>query len=124
MENYELTTPAVKPVVLGEFGAFKYAYPDASDADRILRSVQAESCTYGLDGWLHWSWDTTEFGAERVPAVERQRVRRRHRSRPRPAPASRSVRCGPGRGEHRAREARDRVQERGGLLRRRVQSTA
>ena len=62
MENYELTTPAVKPIVLGEFGAFKYAYPHAWDGDRILRGVQAESCSYGLDGWLHWSWDTTEYG--------------------------------------------------------------
>ena len=35
MENYELDdpTPAVKPVVLGEFGAFKFAYPTATDAD-------------------------------------------------------------------------------------------
>jgi hypothetical protein len=62
MENYELTTPAVKPIVLGEFGAFRFAYPAASDADRILQSVQADSCAYGFDGWLHWSWDTTEYG--------------------------------------------------------------
>ena len=27
MENYELTTAAAKPVVLGEFGAFEFAYP-------------------------------------------------------------------------------------------------
>jgi hypothetical protein len=67
MENYELTAPAVKPVVLGEFGAFQFAYPAASDGERILRSVQADSCAYGLDGWLHWSWDTTEYGAGEFP---------------------------------------------------------
>ena len=67
MENYELTTPAVKPVVLGEFGGFKVAYPTAGDAEWGLRGVQAASCGYGVDGWLHWSWNTTEFGAgERV----------------------------------------------------------
>jgi hypothetical protein len=70
MENYELTTPAVKPVVLGEVGAFKFAYPTPSDAERILRSVQADSCPYGIDGWLHWSWDTTEFGTGEFPLWE------------------------------------------------------
>jgi hypothetical protein len=67
MENYELTAPATKPVVLGEFGAFQFAYPAASDAERILSSVQAESCPYGIDGWLHWSWDTTEYEAGELP---------------------------------------------------------
>jgi hypothetical protein len=70
MENYELTTPAVKPVVLGEFGAFKYAYPTPQDAERILRSVEADSCPYGIDGWAHWSWDTTEFGTGEQPVWE------------------------------------------------------
>jgi hypothetical protein len=70
MENYELTTPAVKPVVIGEFGAFKFAYPAATDAERILRSVEADSCPYGMDGWLHWSWDTTEYGTGELPLWE------------------------------------------------------
>ena len=70
MENYELLTPAVKPVVIGEFGAFKYAYPAPQDAERILRSVQADSCPYGIDGWTHWSWDTTEFGTGEKPLWE------------------------------------------------------
>ena len=63
MQNYELTTPAVKPIVLGEFGGFKIAYNAASDVEWSLESLQAESCAYGLDGWLHWSWDTTEYGS-------------------------------------------------------------
>ena len=67
MQNYELTTPAVKPIVLGEFGGFKIAYPGAFDAEWSLESVQDQSCDYGLDGWLHWSWDTTEYDSgERV----------------------------------------------------------
>ncbi len=67
MENYELTEPAVKPVVLGEFGAFEYAYPTPADADLSLRGVEAESCPYGFDGWVHWSWDTTEFSTDEDP---------------------------------------------------------
>jgi plastocyanin len=70
MENYELTTPAVKPIVLGEFGAYEFAYPTVTDAERILRSVEADSCGYGVDGWLHWSWDTTEFGSGESPLWE------------------------------------------------------
>jgi hypothetical protein len=70
MENYELLAPAVKPVVIGEFGAFKYAYPTPQDAERILRSVESDSCAYGIDGWLHWSWDTTEFGLGEQPFWE------------------------------------------------------
>ena len=55
--------------MLGEFGAFKFAYPDASDGDRILSSVEADSCAYGMDGWLHWSWNTntTEYGPGELP---------------------------------------------------------
>jgi hypothetical protein len=67
MENYELTSPATKPIVLGEFGGFQYAYPTVADAERILRGTEAESCSYGFDGWLHWSWDTTEFGTGESP---------------------------------------------------------
>jgi hypothetical protein len=67
MQNYELTTPVVKPVVIGDFGAFQYAYPTAVDGNLALQGVEADSCAYGLDGWLFWSWDTTEFAAGDEP---------------------------------------------------------
>lgn len=70
MQNYELTTPAVKPVVLGEFGAFKYAFPTPQDGQMALLAVEADSCPYGIDGWTHWSWDTTEYGAGELPQWE------------------------------------------------------
>jgi plastocyanin len=70
MQNFELTTPAMKPVVIGEFGAYKFAYPTPPDAERILRSVEADSCPFGIDGWVHWSWDTTEWGAGELPFWE------------------------------------------------------
>jgi hypothetical protein len=61
MQNYELTSPAVKPVVLGDFGAYQYAYPTVADGDLALKGAQADSCANGIDGWVYWSWDTTEF---------------------------------------------------------------
>jgi hypothetical protein len=67
MENYELTTPVAKPVVLGAFGAFQFAYPTVADAERALKGVQADSCASGLDGWIFFSWDTTEFGSGEAP---------------------------------------------------------
>ena len=70
MDNFELTTPVVKPVVIGEFGAYKFAYPTPPDAELILRSVEADSCPFGIDGWLHWSWDTTEWGTGELPLWE------------------------------------------------------
>jgi hypothetical protein len=66
--NYELPQQTVKPVVMGEFGAFKFAYPTVSQAAEALRSWQIESCRYGFDGWLLWTWNTTE-GAEGEPPL-------------------------------------------------------
>jgi hypothetical protein len=63
LENYELAAPVAKPVVLGDFGGFKYAYPSAADAERALKGLQADTCAAELDGWIHFSWDTTEFAA-------------------------------------------------------------
>jgi plastocyanin len=70
MQNFELTAQPVKPVVIGEFGAYKYAYPTPADAERILRSIEADSCPFGIDGWAHWSWDTTEWGTGELPFWE------------------------------------------------------
>jgi Cellulase (glycosyl hydrolase family 5) len=47
-----------KPLVMGELGAFKAAYPTVGDAAEALRSRIEESCAYGFSGWLAWSWDT------------------------------------------------------------------
>ena len=60
----------MKPVVIGQFGAYKYAYPTPVDAERVLRSVEADSCPFGIDGWAHWSWDTTEWGTGELPLWE------------------------------------------------------
>jgi hypothetical protein len=49
-----------KPIMLGEFGAFKFHYSDVSTAVSVLKShlnaVEAE----GFEGGLHWTYDTDE----------------------------------------------------------------
>jgi hypothetical protein len=60
MQNFGVSGPTRKPLLLGEFGAFKEPYPSAADAAASLEAWQAASCAYGLDGWLLWTWDTHE----------------------------------------------------------------
>ncbi|MBN1304431.1 MAG: discoidin domain-containing protein [Anaerolineales bacterium] len=45
-----------KPIILGEYGAFRHIYPDLESAARVLNTWAAESCQYGFDGWLYWSY--------------------------------------------------------------------
>lgn len=49
-----------KPVLMGEFGAFKSAYPSVSSAASGLQSWQIQSCAYNFKGWALWTWDTDE----------------------------------------------------------------
>jgi hypothetical protein len=49
-----------KPVMMGEYGAFTWAFPLASDAASGLQNWQIQSCAYNFDGWLLWTWDTNE----------------------------------------------------------------
>ncbi len=44
------------PIILGEFGAFRGAYPDPVDAAAIMVDYQARACADGLDGFLYWTW--------------------------------------------------------------------
>ena len=60
VENFGLPAVTSKPILLGEFGAFRAAYPTVADATRVLVEWQIESCSYGFDGWLQWTWDTLE----------------------------------------------------------------
>lgn len=64
VENYKLPPMTDKPIVLGEFGAFHEHYPTAADAVQALISWQAESCEYGFDGSLLWTWDSAGGYAE------------------------------------------------------------
>jgi hypothetical protein len=49
-----------KPILMGEYGAFRWAYPLVSDAASGVQSWQIQSCTYNFKGWLLWTWDTDE----------------------------------------------------------------
>ena len=56
-QNFALTRSR-KPVVLGELGAYTFAFPTPAHAAAGLQAVQRDSCAYGVDGWLLWTWDT------------------------------------------------------------------
>ena len=60
VENFEIGSFTRKPIIMGEFGAFTSIYPSASAAALALEKWQVESCKYGYDGWLPWTWDTDE----------------------------------------------------------------
>jgi hypothetical protein len=62
MQNFGVPGPAKKVVVVGEYGAFRDAYPTAADGLAAMQTLQAGTCAYGIDGWLLWTWDTTESG--------------------------------------------------------------
>jgi hypothetical protein len=56
-ELYPLTTPAV-PLVMGEFGAFKSAYPDLTQAAIAMGAHRAAAADAGVVGALFWTWNT------------------------------------------------------------------
>lgn len=45
-----------KPVIMGEFGAFRVANANPRVASWELARWQAASCGHGFDGWLVWLW--------------------------------------------------------------------
>jgi hypothetical protein len=65
-----------KPVVLGEYGAFKpFWNNDPIAAAFGMRNLQVETCRLGMGGWLYWTMDTLEpLGSQELffMAVERQ----------------------------------------------------
>jgi hypothetical protein len=60
VENFGVNGMQAKPIILGEFGAAIQSYASIDSAARALIDWQAESCQYGFDGWLFWTWDTSE----------------------------------------------------------------
>ena len=45
-----------KPILLGEYGAFRHIYSEIDSAARTMTTWVAESCEYGFDGWLYWTY--------------------------------------------------------------------
>jgi hypothetical protein len=68
MQNYKLAGhQETKPVLMGEFGAFKLSYPAIADAAAVLEDWQVQTCASEVKGWLLWTWDTEE--PEQVPPL-------------------------------------------------------
>jgi hypothetical protein len=67
----DISESTYKPVVIGEFGAFRglygrippvidYRYDNNYEARDTLAEWMSLSCHSGADGWLTWTWDTNE----------------------------------------------------------------
>jgi len=60
VDNFGMEGMEEKPIIIGEFGAARSSYPSEAMTARALHDWQVESCQYGFDGWLLWTWDTAE----------------------------------------------------------------
>lgn len=58
-ENWKLMNFSM-PIILGEFGAFKFQFPDIVNGALAMEKLQIDSCHYHFNGWLFWTWDTWE----------------------------------------------------------------
>lgn len=55
-ENFSMIGYQEKPVLMGEFGAFRSTYADQGIATNRIQEWIVESCGYGFDGWLLWEY--------------------------------------------------------------------
>ncbi len=53
---FGMTEYQAKPILLGEYGAFRHIYSSIKPAARAITTWQAESCEFGFDGWLYWTY--------------------------------------------------------------------
>ncbi len=56
VENFAMIGAGDKLILMGEFGADKANYSSADRGASALQAWQVESCKYGFDGWLFWTW--------------------------------------------------------------------
>lgn len=56
VEHFGMIGFDAKPILLGEYGAFRHIYSDIDSAARTITQWVAESCQYGFDGWLYWTY--------------------------------------------------------------------
>ena len=62
-ENFGMIGYAAKPILMGEYGAFHRVFSEIDSAARALTKWVAESCEYGFDGWLYWTYYPTDSDA-------------------------------------------------------------
>ena len=56
VDHFGMIGYEAKPIVLGEYGAFRHIYSEIDFGARVLSQWVAESCQYGFDGWLYWTY--------------------------------------------------------------------
>ena len=56
VEHFGMIGYDAKPILMGEYGAFRNLYSEIDSAARALTQWVAESCKYGFDGWLYWTY--------------------------------------------------------------------
>jgi hypothetical protein len=69
-ENFDIIGYKQKPLIMGEFGADRHVFPDVVSGATMLQSWQADSCEFGFDGWLMWTWGGAEFPDDYWEAVD------------------------------------------------------
>ena len=60
VENFGTNGMQEKPIVMGEFGGEVSRFPSIQDAAYTFIDWQIESCKFGFDGWIFWTWDLNE----------------------------------------------------------------
>lgn len=66
-EAIGLTGYDQKPVILGEFGAFRQAYSTPEIGAQVVAAWMEGSCHAGFDGWLYWVYGEVDHGAPDDP---------------------------------------------------------
>ena len=63
-DNFSIGSLRRKPLLMGEFGLQRFPGFLAPLAAQLLQEWQVASCAFGFSGWLMWTWDTDEEGAQ------------------------------------------------------------
>ena len=67
-----MSKPTPRPVIMGELGAFTFAYLNPRQGAWELATWQARSCAVGFAGWIHWLWasdDQEVYGGQEAGGV-------------------------------------------------------
>jgi len=59
MESFGMIGMLEKPIIMGEFGA-EHILGSSNTAALHLVAWQVESCQFGFDGWMLWTWDLSQ----------------------------------------------------------------
>jgi len=60
LENFGMNNMQQKPIIMGEFGGELSRFASIFSAAQTFVDWQVESCKYGFDGWVFWTWDLDE----------------------------------------------------------------